>query len=260
MAVLTRMPALPCSQVVLNLSAVALLFYWAYYIILEWFAGLTWGLVLGGPMWLTATWFTAAVPHAWAWALGVHLLSWYAQIHLGHIVMEKRKPALLDSFFQVGHSARPRLYCSALAAAASATHAMQPGAEECMSFLGSISLQLACLCGAQCDAWAKLSHCTRCASGTAVQTLTQHAGCMCRVYLLSTWLIQLPVCLQSLVLAPLFVWLEFLFALGYRKQYQAVLKKRIQADIAASKQQKQPLLQKQAGSDGAADAAVTTKA
>ena len=77
---------------------------------------------------------------------------------------------------------------------------------------------------------------------------------------LSTWLSQPPVCLQSLVLAPLFVWLEFLFALGYRKEYQAMLNKRIQADIAASKQQKQPLLQEQAGSDGAADVAVTTKA
>eukprot|EP00891_Asterochloris_glomerata_P003132 jgi/Astpho2/3132/Aster-03416 len=151
------------SQVVLNQSAFALLFYWAYYIVLERFAGLTWGLFLGAPLWLTATWFTATVPHAWAWALGVHLFSWYAQIHLGHIVMEKRKPALLDSFF------------------------------------------------------------------------------------------------QSLVLAPLFVWLEFLFALGYRKEYQALLNKRIQADIAASKQQKQPLLQEQANSDGAS-AAVTTKA
>eukprot|EP00891_Asterochloris_glomerata_P003133 jgi/Astpho2/3133/Aster-03417 len=159
---LVFVPAIMC-QVVLNQSAFALLFYWAYYIVLERFAGLTWGLFLGAPLWLTATWFTATVPHAWAWALGVHLFSWYAQIHLGHIVMEKRKPALLDSFF------------------------------------------------------------------------------------------------QSLVLAPLFVWLEFLFALGYRKEYQALLNKRIQADIAASKQQKQPLLQEQANSDGAS-AAVTTKA
>ena len=116
MAVLTRVPALPCSQVVLNQSAFALLFYWAYYIVLERFAGLTWGLFLGAPLWLTATWFTATVPHAWAWALGVHLFSWYAQIHLGHIVMEKRKPALLDSFFQVGHCAGPELHCPAGAA------------------------------------------------------------------------------------------------------------------------------------------------
>ena len=143
---LTRVPALPCSQVVLNLGAVALLFYWAYYIVLEWFAGLTWGLFLGAPMWLTATWFTAAVPHAWAWALGVHLLSWYAQIHLGHIVMEKRKPALLDSFFQVGTWLC--LGCAVLqvqhqsaesAATASATHALQPGAAQCMLCLGGSS-------------------------------------------------------------------------------------------------------------------------
>lgn len=44
---------------------------------------------------------TQHVAHPWAWALGVHVLSWYAQIHPGHLVLEKRKPALLDSFFQV---------------------------------------------------------------------------------------------------------------------------------------------------------------
>ena len=52
-------------------------------------------------MWLTATAFRQAVPHAWAWALGVHLFSWYMQIHIGHIIIEGRKPALTDSLFQV---------------------------------------------------------------------------------------------------------------------------------------------------------------
>ncbi len=41
------------------------------------------------------------VAHAWAWALGVFVVSWYVQIHLGHMVLEERRPALLDSFFQV---------------------------------------------------------------------------------------------------------------------------------------------------------------
>lgn len=54
------------------------------------------------PLWGLANWFRAAVPAAWAWALGLHLFSWFAQIVFGHQMAERRKPALLDSFFQVG--------------------------------------------------------------------------------------------------------------------------------------------------------------
>lgn len=54
------------------------------------------------PLWGLANWFRAAVPAAWAWALGLHLLSWVAQIVFGHQMAERRRPALLDSFFQVG--------------------------------------------------------------------------------------------------------------------------------------------------------------
>lgn len=52
------------------------------------------------PMWGTAEAFQQHVPKAWAWALGLHLLSWVVQVHFGHTVAEKRRPALLDSFFQ----------------------------------------------------------------------------------------------------------------------------------------------------------------
>ena len=34
------------------------------------------------------------------WALFLHVLGWYAQIHPGHAIFEGRKPALLDSFVQ----------------------------------------------------------------------------------------------------------------------------------------------------------------
>lgn len=37
------------------------------------------------------------VEMAWAWALGLQLVSWYMQIHPGHAIFEKRKPALVDS-------------------------------------------------------------------------------------------------------------------------------------------------------------------
>lgn len=52
---------------------------------------------------------------------------------------------------------------------------------------------------------------------------------------------------QSLVLAPLFVWLELLFVCGYRPRLQEVLKARIEANVATSqgaakKAQKEALL------------------
>lgn len=35
---------------------------------------------VGLPLWAAANCFCASVPDAWAWALGLHLLSWFAQI------------------------------------------------------------------------------------------------------------------------------------------------------------------------------------
>ena len=86
---------------VLNGAFLGTVVYSLFYVALEPFAGFTWSLFTGVPCWLTATAFAQHVPHAWAWAIAVHARSWYAQIHVGHIVLERRKPALLDSFFQV---------------------------------------------------------------------------------------------------------------------------------------------------------------
>ncbi|KAL4448126.1 hypothetical protein ABPG75_005345 [Micractinium tetrahymenae] len=74
--------------------------YSAYYLLLEPLAGLSWAGLVALPLWGLANWFRAAVPSAWAWALGLHLFSWFAQIVFGHQMAEGRKPALLDSFFQ----------------------------------------------------------------------------------------------------------------------------------------------------------------
>lgn len=74
--------------------------YGLYYLSLEPVVGSLWLALVGLPTWVTATWFRAAVPNAWAWAIGLHVLSWVVQIALGHQRFERRKPALLDSFFQ----------------------------------------------------------------------------------------------------------------------------------------------------------------
>ena len=71
-----------CSAAVINWGLLVLVLYALYYIALEPVAGASWGALLGIPMWLTATAFCQHVPHAWAWALGLHILSWFAQV--GH--------------------------------------------------------------------------------------------------------------------------------------------------------------------------------
>lgn len=43
--------------------------------------------------------------------------------------------------------------------------------------------------------------------------------------------------IQALFLAPMFVWLEILFALGYRPELQARVEKKVQAEIAKFRSQ-----------------------
>ena len=69
-----------CSAAVINWGLLVLILYALYYTALEPVAGASWGTLLGIPMWLTATAFYQHVPHAWAWALGLHILSWFAQV------------------------------------------------------------------------------------------------------------------------------------------------------------------------------------
>ena len=71
-----------CSAAVINWGLLVLILYALYYSALEPVAGASWGALLGVPMWLTATAFYQHVPHAWAWALGLHILSWILQV--GH--------------------------------------------------------------------------------------------------------------------------------------------------------------------------------
>jgi 2-hydroxy fatty acid dioxygenase len=123
--------------------------YALYYLTLEPFAGASWTLCTALPLWASATGFRQAVTGAWTWALGAHLLGWFMQIYFGHSMAEKRRPALLDSFF------------------------------------------------------------------------------------------------QSLVLAPLFVWFELLFVLGYRPALRDEVQRRAQANIAAWRAQTAPLLEEQ---------------
>lgn len=51
-------------------------------------------------------------------------------------------------------------------------------------------------------------------------------------------------CVQSLFLAPLFVWFELLFLLGYRKDLYDEVQDQVKRDIEDWKQKTRPLLTK----------------
>lgn len=83
-----------------NGALLLILVYAAYYVTLDALAGLSWIICIGIPIWWSATAFQSCVPGAWQWAIVAHVVAWWAQVHIGHGLIEKRKPALLDSFFQ----------------------------------------------------------------------------------------------------------------------------------------------------------------
>ncbi len=103
-----------------NAAFLVFAIYSGFYLLLEPFAGLTWSLCVGLPIAWSATVFAGSpLPAAlsavglapWSAALAVHVLGWYLQIHPGHAIMERRKPALMDSLAQVGRGFCGRKAC-----------------------------------------------------------------------------------------------------------------------------------------------------
>lgn len=77
--------------------------YCAYYTCaLDAFAGACWSALVGLPLCAGACHFFAALgpAAAWRWAAITHALSWALQIGPGHAYFERRRPALVDSFWQ----------------------------------------------------------------------------------------------------------------------------------------------------------------
>ncbi|PNH07027.1 hypothetical protein TSOC_006531 [Tetrabaena socialis] len=75
--------------------------YGTFYLALDFFAGATWALGVGLPLAWSATAFAGSgLARPWAWALGLQVLAWYLQLHPGHGLLERRKPALMDSLVQ----------------------------------------------------------------------------------------------------------------------------------------------------------------
>ena len=121
------LPAPLAALSLLNWPLVVLSLYAIYYSFLDLFAGVSWTVFLASPMWLAATAWAGGTGAAAAAAAGgkigspsvllgsssllsslsptksaglVHLLSWAAQVVIGHAAIEGRRPALVDSFAQ----------------------------------------------------------------------------------------------------------------------------------------------------------------
>ncbi|KIY93909.1 hypothetical protein MNEG_14054 [Monoraphidium neglectum] len=99
-AALARLPPWLASGVAINLPFLVFSGYSLFYLALDPLAGLSWAAAVGLPLAVTATAFQSTVANAAWWALGVQVLSWWAQIHPGHAICEGRKPALMDSLVQ----------------------------------------------------------------------------------------------------------------------------------------------------------------
>ena len=84
-----------------NLAFCITLLYAVYYTWLDVGGGLSWALCVGAPVFVLACLFRESFgAGAWRPALGAHVLGWYMQLHPGHKIFEKRKPALLDGLVQ----------------------------------------------------------------------------------------------------------------------------------------------------------------
>lgn len=87
------------------ISLIATLVYSIFYIYIDPIAGSLWALTVGAPLAWSASSF-AAQTHVFGSyspafiALLINVFSWYMQIHPGHAIFEKRKPALMESLSQ----------------------------------------------------------------------------------------------------------------------------------------------------------------
>jgi len=83
----------------LNGALVLAVIYLSYYLLLDVKIAVSY-LPLLAFLYVSASWFALSVERSGLIAIALHIFSWYMQVHIGHMVIEGRSPALLDSFFQ----------------------------------------------------------------------------------------------------------------------------------------------------------------
>ncbi|MES1910022.1 MAG: hypothetical protein MHM6MM_002688 [Cercozoa sp. M6MM] len=90
---------IPClSQLQLTLGLAVTAFYTAYYLLLEPVLSIVVAPTLVAGMCLAQQ--VATMDNAMSICAFLHILSWVLQVQVGHVMLEKRKPALMDSFMQ----------------------------------------------------------------------------------------------------------------------------------------------------------------
>jgi len=94
------LPTFIAQHLVINAGFVAFITYALYYIALSPVEGMLYFPLLF-LLYISSNMFLEAYgSKAWLYAAVAHVLSWYMQVQVGHLTLEGRKPALLDSFFQ----------------------------------------------------------------------------------------------------------------------------------------------------------------
>lgn len=165
----------------------------------------------------------AQVPDAARWALAVQVVSWYMQIHPGHAVFERRKPALLDSLFQVCRMGCMHVWWWREGALTNRLSAASPrcstASSRCARWTGVVCFYG----GAGCHLIPQLGPIPAAPLGALAAALLSSRELTVQP-LLNT---------QAFALAPLFVWMELLFLLGYRPALRAKLGERVDTAIAA---------------------------
>lgn len=86
-----------------NLGALTTAAYCAMYTLADPASGLTWGAFVGLPLYSSAIKAVVALGPTASnlWGLAAFVFGFYFQVHVGHMVFEKRKPALVDGFVEV---------------------------------------------------------------------------------------------------------------------------------------------------------------
>ncbi|QDZ25390.1 hypothetical protein HOP50_17g79300 [Chloropicon primus] len=91
----------------INLGMATTIAYSVMYTLADYSAGLTWVVFIGAPLYTVAMEAATAMEAKTAslWALAAFVFGFWVQIHAGHMVFEKRKPALMDGFAEAMLSA-----------------------------------------------------------------------------------------------------------------------------------------------------------
>jgi uncharacterized membrane protein YGL010W len=101
-AAVALLPPAAAPYAVCTAGTAVLAVYSAYYVSFDPFAGAGWALLVALPAWLAGEAGRQRLPHAWAWALAVHVLGWCVQL-AGHKI-EGSPLAMKDSNNATGRS------------------------------------------------------------------------------------------------------------------------------------------------------------